>query len=188
MTTDPADADKGAALLDEGLRNLGLVTSWSAQMEYTLRNAFCSLVGSKYAAVVAGGQSTDWLITNCRDILKVHREIAPDRRDAVLAALSECEKANKRRRTLVHGMKTGASASDGQIHTILSQWGKHVYKMEPWLPSQIYEAAAALLQASIALFHAMEQAVDSQTMVISDLLAWEEAQARKAAAAGANGP
>jgi hypothetical protein len=37
----------------------GQVVEWSASMEDILRSAFCSLVGSKYAAILAGGQTAD---------------------------------------------------------------------------------------------------------------------------------
>ncbi len=44
---------------------LGRITESSTTMEWVLRLAFCCLVGSKYAAVVAGGQSASWLIDQC---------------------------------------------------------------------------------------------------------------------------
>jgi hypothetical protein len=36
------------------------------RLEAELRNAFCLLDGGEYAAVVAGGESVDWLIGKCR--------------------------------------------------------------------------------------------------------------------------
>ena len=45
-----------AAVQSERRAALGLVIEWAAIMEEILRFSFCSLVGSKYAAVVAGGQ------------------------------------------------------------------------------------------------------------------------------------
>jgi hypothetical protein len=40
------------------LIQLGMLVEVSANMETVLRSAFCFLVGSKFAAIVAGGQSS----------------------------------------------------------------------------------------------------------------------------------
>jgi hypothetical protein len=44
---------------------LGKVSESGTTMEWVLRLAFQCLVGSKYAAVVAGGQPVGWLIAQC---------------------------------------------------------------------------------------------------------------------------
>lgn len=62
MASDPDPMN----ILTTRLAALGQVIESSAFMEYTLRNAFCSLVDSKYAAIVAGGQSVNWLIEQCK--------------------------------------------------------------------------------------------------------------------------
>ena len=45
-------------------------------MEMLLRRAFCGLVGSKFAAVVAGGQGADWLIQQCRALTGEHHAVS----------------------------------------------------------------------------------------------------------------
>ena len=44
---------------------LGSVFEQSARMEWVLRSVFCVLVGSKYAAIIAGEQPLTWLLDNC---------------------------------------------------------------------------------------------------------------------------
>jgi hypothetical protein len=186
VTNDQLPHTPGLTFLDDLMRSLGQVTHLSAVMDYTLRSAFCSLVGSKYAAVVAGGQGTDWLIRNCRAVAKVHRELTDAGRDAILEALDACEKANSQRNVLVHGIKTGVRADDGRMHTIRSRYGRHVPDVQAWSPDQVTLAVIALGQADQALFHAMQTAVSSEMSVIGDLLAWEEAQQRQALAPDAD--
>jgi hypothetical protein len=86
------------------LIELGMVTENSATMENTLRSAFCSLVGSKYAATVAWGQTVSWLIDQCRALIAVHREIAAEHKQAIIDALDKRKSANGKRNILVHGV------------------------------------------------------------------------------------
>ena len=167
------------ALLIKRAAALGMVIEWSAMMEYNLRDAFCSLVGSKYAAVVAGGQGAEWLIQNCRAVLKVHREITAENKLAIEAALGECHEANARRNVLVHGVKTASNASDGSLQTLRSRKLSHLSSVEPWKVAEIYAVADALLRAGMAVGHAMNAAVSPQMMVIGDALAWEESRAER---------
>lgn len=155
---------------------LGMVVEWSAMMEHTLRNAFCSLVGSKFAAIVAGGQTAGWLIEYCRKLADSHREFSDEARRAIKDALSACAVANDRRNHLVHGIKTASRASDGYLRTIKSSRGTHVPVVQAWLPVDIREAGAALLHADLRLFAAIQAAVSPEMMVIGDALGWEDAR------------
>lgn len=160
-------------VLAERLQALGMVIEWSATVEEILRSAFCSLVGSKYAAVVAAGQSTGWLIGQCRKLTKVHLEITAESKTAIMAALSLCEAADKRRNTLVHGVKTASNAVDGSLLTVRSRRGSHEPVIEPWTPGTIREAAGALAMAGNELFAAVQSAVSPDVMVMDQALAWE---------------
>jgi hypothetical protein len=100
---------------------LGEVVQWSATMESTLRNAFSSLVGSKFAAVVAAGQSTGWLIEQCKALTDVHREMPEEHQASIKAALDRCRAASEQRNHLVHGVKTGIRVSDGALQTMRSR-------------------------------------------------------------------
>lgn len=103
-----------AAVQSERRAALGLVIEWAAIMEEILRAGFCSLVGGKYAAVVAGAQGAEWLLENCKAVAKVHREICDDDKAATITALDRCSAANKRRNTLVHGVKAAQASSTGR--------------------------------------------------------------------------
>ena len=102
---------------------LGRITESSTAMDWVLRLTFCSLVGSKYAAVVAGGQSTSWLIDQCGALAGVNSEITEDNKKLLRSALSACRSASHQRNALVHGQK--APLPDGRIITALSRRGTH---------------------------------------------------------------
>ena len=63
-------------------------------MERTLEQAFCALVGSKFAAVVAAGQDVAWLIDYCKALVQAHSELPGEDRQAILDALVACRAAN----------------------------------------------------------------------------------------------
>jgi hypothetical protein len=98
MSSDPVKDMQTQRLLA-----LGTVITVSGAMEDVLRDAFCALVGSKFAAVVAGGQGADWLIGYCRALVEAHVELPEASRNSVKDALQLCRSANERRNQLVHG-------------------------------------------------------------------------------------
>jgi hypothetical protein len=151
---------------------LGLVIEHSAIMEDCLRTAFCSLLGGPYAAVVAGGQSAEWLIANCTAVARVHRGITKDQRAAIKAALEDCSAANQRRNTLVHGLKAAGRATDGSFFNFRSRKGSHRAVREPWTAAETQSVATALWQAAASLTEAMEDALpeDAANAVWLDLL------------------
>ena len=165
-----------AAVQSERRAALGLVIEWAAIMEEILRTSFCSLVGSRYAAVVAGGQGAEWLLENCKAVAKVHREISDDEKAAIITALDRCSAANKRRNTLVHGVKAAGRATDGSFHTLRSRRGKHVYLREPWTVAETAEAAAALREASASLAEAVEDSLPEMASMSIDLEMLERAE------------
>ena len=107
--------------LDVQMRLLGQVVHWSAMMEFTLRDAFCSLVASKFAAIVAAGQSVSWLIEQCKALVRAHREMPESQRAAINSALEHCASANEKRNRLVHDVKTAFAVDDGSFKTIRSR-------------------------------------------------------------------
>jgi hypothetical protein len=161
-------------VINARLLAFGHVVEWSASMEQILRSAFCSLVGSKYAAILAGGQTADGLIEDCKALAQAHHEMSAEHRDAILAALQRCKDANQRRNVLVHGVKTGSRATDGALQTLRSRRRSHVPAVEPWTPETISEAAGELLHAGLELFAAMQNAVSPEVMVLDQALAWED--------------
>lgn len=160
-------------VLAERLQALGLIVERSATVESTLRSAFCSLVGSKYAAIVAGGQPVVWLIEQCKALADANLEMDAKQRDDIKAALDLCRAANERRNSLVHGVKTGSRVSDGSLRTIRSRRLKVDPAVESWTPAAIREVGVQLVKADLALFGAMQRAVSDRLMVMDQALAWE---------------
>jgi hypothetical protein len=165
-------------VLSDRLQALGLIVEFSATLEFTLRSAFCSLVGSKYAAVVAGGQPLVWLIEQCKALADANLEIHAVQRQDIKDALKLCREANERRNDLVHGVKTSSRVSDGSLRTIRSRRMTIEPKIEPWTPATIRELAGQLVNADSMLMGAMQRAVSDELMVIDQALAWEQ-QRRK---------
>jgi hypothetical protein len=143
-------------------------------MEELLRDTFCALVGSKFAAVVAGGQGVDWLIGCCKALVEANVEIPEASRESVEAALQLCRAANEGRNRLVHGAKTVSSRPDGAFEVRRSR--RHQYKLhvEQWTPAEIEEVANALGHACQEILTAMVQAAGTDTAVLGDQLEWEE--------------
>jgi hypothetical protein len=108
---------------------LGAVVMSSATMEGCLREAFCSLVGSKFAAIVAGGQAVAWLIDQCEALTDAHRDLPELTRKAIRDALRNCREANGRRNDLVHGLK---APSEMGLETIRSRKNTYVVTSKEW--------------------------------------------------------
>jgi hypothetical protein len=160
----------------ERLLALGSVITASGAMENLLRDAFCALVGSKFAAVVAGGQGADWLIGYCIALVEAHMELPEASRESVKAALQLCRSANARRNQLVHGAKTVSTRPDGAFEVVKSRRYQYKLHVESWTPPQIDDVAAALGDAYEQLFTAMFEEVGPDIAVLSDQLEWEQAQ------------
>lgn len=88
--------------VDELQHALGGVVLEAAYLERALRTAFSALVGSKYAAVVAGHLTESALIENCRKITEYHTGLAEPTRQSVLAALTACDAARRKRNRVMH--------------------------------------------------------------------------------------
>lgn len=152
--------------LDTQLRLLGQVTYHSAAMESTLRTAFCALVGSKFAAIVAAGQSTVWFIDQCKALTDAHHEMPESSRNAIKVSLNRCKTANDRRNDLVHGIKTGVAVDDGSFETIRSRLRKHMPTVQKWTPASLNEVTMELARADSELFGAIMAAVGPEVMSI----------------------
>ena len=142
--------------LDERFEALGQVVERAAVMEIALRMAFCTLVGGRYAAAIAGSQETHWLIENCDAVVRRHEELSAEQRDAIRAALQACRQANRDRNRLVHeAWGTGAAGAPSVLQSVC-----HGYRMagRDWTISQIRDAAGAISGAQQALLAAVEGA------------------------------
>ncbi len=170
MTTQ--QHDDGSA--GERLRNIGLVVDRGNRLERTLCEAFCSIVGSKYAAVLAERQSAKWLIDNCRAVLDRHREITGEHRANIGLALDVCDGANKRRNDLVHGIRMATAAADAQ--SAASNGAES--QSDVWPAEMILEVADEISAADTKLVCVLRNVFSPEAMVIGAALAWEERRER----------
>jgi len=150
---------------------LGEVTEMSAMMESALRSVFCALIESKYAAIVAGGQSLTWLLENCRALVKANLEMTPKQVADIDAALNACKAANERRNALVHS-RSLPGFSD-LIERARSRRRTDVLNIEQWTPDSIHEVGYQLFYATSLLIAAAQKAIDSEGMRMDSALARE---------------
>jgi len=161
--------------VDERLQNLGRVVDSGKKLDKALRNAFCSIIGNKYAAVLADGASAKWLIANCRAVLVRHRGITGEHRANILLALDTCDAANARRGELVHGITTASAAADGEPgRSHCSPGCAPDSETQIWPAERILEVADEISAADTRLLCAMRNAVSPELMAIGEALAWEE--------------
>ena len=169
MTSDSLDDMQTKRLLA-----LGSVITASGALEDLLRDAFCALVGSKFAAVVAGGQGADWLIGYCKALVEAHFELPEASRESVKVALQLCRSANDLRNQLVHGVQTVSTGPDGAFDVYRSRRHQYRPQVRQWTPPQIDDVADALVHAYEELFNTMFVEVGPDIAVLSDQLEWEE--------------
>jgi hypothetical protein len=161
--------------MNQRLMWLGLVVENSAKLEGALRSAFCALVGSKYAVIVAAGQNTAWLIEQCRALTKAHRDISEEHQAAILEVLDAASQANGQRRTMVHHEWTGTSKNGASL--VGSKRLTHEMTVDgPIVADTVGTLAANLLKTSVELHGAITQALGSDATLLDQALSWEDRQ------------
>lgn len=130
------------------LRAIGQAVQAASMMENAVRDAFCALVGSKYAAVVAGAiSSISTTIDHCQEIIKVHRELDNAAKAALSALLQNCKDASVERNRLIHDMwAIGANNTVTQIQT-----RRHKMTTRPVTPADIKSTTNKLNTCSTTL-------------------------------------
>jgi hypothetical protein len=141
---------------------LGQLVEEAAVMEIALRMAFCVLIGSDYAAVVAGGQETHWLIEYC-DALARHRpDLTSSQRDAIRTALHACREANRDRNRLVHD--AWATGPDGAPASFQGGRGSYQITGRTWTSAAIRAVGDAIASGQRALLAAVEDALGAASV------------------------
>jgi len=154
---------------------LGRLVEMAAVMEIALRMAFCALIGSRYAAVVAGGQETHWLIENS-DVIARHRDdLNEAQRETIRAALRACREANRDRNRLVHDA-WGTDAT-GTPAAMRGELGSYQITGRAWTTAEIRAVADAIASAQRTLLAAIEETLGSGSMTMAEhLLATDSAE------------
>jgi hypothetical protein len=157
---------------DDRYSALGQVVETAAVMEISLRMAFCALLGSKYAAVVARSQETHWLIENCEALARHHQELREGPRDAIRQALRACRQANRDRNRLVHdAWSTEGEGTPAAIHST-----RRSYQItgRPWTAGDITTVTGAIITAQRQLLTALEDALGAEHLQVAQRLLAED--------------
>ena len=158
---------KESSTVNDYMAALGGVAVSATTMEHFLREAFCSLIGSKFAAVVAGGQAVAWLIDQCEALTGAHRELPRATRDSIGGALRLCHDANGRRNDLMHGLKAPTEIG---LETIRSRRHTHVLAKKAWPLSEIKAVSHDLAVAGFGLHAAMVDALGQEVVDVGEAL------------------
>jgi hypothetical protein len=89
---------------------VGAVVRASSLLEFTLRATFINLNAGEAAAVVAAGQSMDWLLSMNRAIAKHRSRISDVDRDRLNLLLDRARHATQQRNRFVHDLWRGSPA------------------------------------------------------------------------------
>jgi hypothetical protein len=164
MTPDPT---KAVQRRDDELKFLGVVVELGATMEQALHDAFCVLMESKFAAVVAAGQNMTWLIENCEALAKAHADLSEQHQRSIRDALAACRDANRRRNDLVHSVSFGDLAIKGKR-------GTFKITETPRTLDEIRAASSALTRAQSDLLAAIVIAFGDEALFLADQLRVED--------------
>lgn len=154
---------------------MGLMVQMAALSEVSLRMAFCALMGSKYAAVVAGGVEAGWLIDHCEALAREHHELLEADREAILAALTGCRTAFRDRNRLMHDVMVPRPG--GVSATVRSHRRSYQVEAVPRPPGYIRGVADALTHAQHDLLSAIEDALGPESLHLAEQLRQEDAEA-----------
>jgi hypothetical protein len=159
MTSDEFLNDLTGGWNDEFVY-VGLITQLAVRLERSPDHVCRALVGSKFAAVVSGGQDASWLIRYCRQLVKVHTELTDAARQALNGALERCSNAVSRRNDLVHSVIV-AEPFGGPVQLVRSRRGTH----ERTFSSRTVDDIRAVV---IALIEAEHDLSDAATRVLGE--------------------
>src|SRR5215469_649615 len=154
---DARSADDSGLADDTRYTALGQLVEAAAVMEIALRMAFCVLIGSEDAAVVAGGQETHWLIENCESIARHRADLSATQREAIRTALHACRDANRDRNRLVHD--AWGTGPNGEPASLRGNQGNYEIIGRTWTAAAIRAVGHAIAEAQRALLAAIEDAL-----------------------------
>jgi len=123
---------------------VGFVAWAAAQVDEVLRQVFCGLEESKYAAVTAGGQNTAWLLQACQGLAKCRDDLSADHRAELINLMKTIKDRMDQRNSYIHSMwwfqEPGESA-------YFAQSRRHKYFETPhWAtPEKVIETGLALM-------------------------------------------
>jgi hypothetical protein len=157
---------------DEQLKALGRVIQAASLFEDSLRGAFCSLIGSKYAAVIAGSEQASNLIEKCTWLAKARMEIRDDQKNGILSALSKCKDANGKRNRFVHDV--WAFGPNAVTHLMRRQRLGYQITAQAITTEEIDQLAGDLTSSSSELLNILFDALGPEQATVEAQLRWEQ--------------
>ena len=157
------------------LQALGRVIQAASTFEHVLGEAFCALVGSKYAAVLIGGRTSSGLIGDCKALTKAQRELSDPAKDAIVEALNRCVEANNRRNRLVRDM--WAFNPGGISHQLRRERAGYDLVSRAVTQAEIDSVADALTTSAVELNRILFDNLGPGRMALEAQLRWEDAVA-----------
>jgi len=151
---------------------MGSIIRQAAMMDRALEVALCALVGSKYAAVLASGRNTSELISDCRELVKVHTDLMPVGQAAVTEALSACKAASEQRNQLVHSIMS--AFGNETVVAAKAVRRSHKITVREWTIAELYEVARALVEAESGLNRAIWLHMGDEAMGLWEQLRIED--------------
>jgi hypothetical protein len=126
------------------LMAVGFVAWASTQVDEVLRQLFCGLEGSKYAAVTAGGQGTTWLVQACKALAKWRDDVLLEHKNELFKLLTSINQRMEERHSYVHSIWKFHEPG-GQAY--FAQSRRHSYFETPHLatPDEVIETGRALV-------------------------------------------
>jgi hypothetical protein len=158
------------------LRALGRVIQAASTFEHELGQAFCALIGSKYAAVLIGGKTSGQLIEDCRALTKAQRELTEPAKATIIAALNRCSEANAKRNRLVHDM--WAFGPGGVSHQLRREKSGYDLVSRAVTLEEISAIANDLTSSAVELNSVLTDNLGPQRSTLEAQLRWEDAVAQ----------
>jgi hypothetical protein len=165
---EPSSSPSGLVKIPEGLGKppeeaaqmlmaVGFVAWASASVDEVLRELFCGLEGSKYAAVTAGGQGSSWLMEACKALAKWRDDVSAEHKEQLSQLFGLIKTRMGERNSYVHSIwqfhEPGATA-----YFPRSQHGCYFESPRLATPEDVVDSARALLQARKAVSAWMDKA------------------------------
>jgi hypothetical protein len=151
----------------ERRKALGEVVEAAGILEMVLRVAFCALVGSKYSAIVAGGQDASWLLDNCSALVKANRELTQQGRQDILDILSRCRAAQTSRNRMIHD---AWSTNDTQLRSPRRSY--ELNERPPVPVEEIKDVSQALHTGAADLTSTLIEQLGSDALTMFSQLRW----------------
>lgn len=152
------------------LAALGHVIRCTSNFDRALQTLFCALVASPMAAVIAAGQSTSWLMQECRRLADHHPDIEEVARTKLHALLLEAKGAVEHRNRLAHD--GWGSTPDGQAALVRSQRGRVHREWSRVTVEEVVASGRRLTDASFAVENWIVEVLGHEALSYENALRW----------------